>query len=172
MEILQSCTKSSMSCCPLQLEIFIPSLCMGGYVSGEIPASNFFGRISVCKDNRVMTQWLIFTKEVIGRRITKSNALTVGRPWGDIFPQILIPDSKVHGANLGPICGRQDPGGPDVGPMNFAIWFALYYRIANTLELRLSCTKPSISDLNSQLLIHNGISSVVTDDNRGALGPG
>ena len=30
--------------------------------------------------------------------------------------------SKVHGANMGPIWGRQDPGGPHVGPVNFAIW--------------------------------------------------
>ena len=36
----------------------------------------------------------------------------------------MIPDSKVHGANMGPIWGRQDPGGPYVGPMNFAIWDA------------------------------------------------
>ena len=34
----------------------------------------------------------------------------------------LVPDSKVHGANIGPVWGRQDPGGPHVGPMNFAIW--------------------------------------------------
>ena len=27
-----------------------------------------------------------------------------------------VPDSNVHGANMGPICGRQDPGGPHVGP--------------------------------------------------------
>ena len=33
-----------------------------------------------------------------------------------------VPDSKVHEANMGPIRGRQDPGGPHVGPMNFAIW--------------------------------------------------
>ena len=32
------------------------------------------------------------------------------------------PDSKVRGANMGSIWGRQDPGGPHVGPMNFAIW--------------------------------------------------
>ena len=32
------------------------------------------------------------------------------------------PDSKAHGANMGPIWGRQDPGGPHVGPMNIAIW--------------------------------------------------
>ena len=35
------------------------------------------------------------------------------------------PDSKVHGANVGPIWGRQDPGGPHVGSMNFAIWEGL-----------------------------------------------
>ena len=33
----------------------------------------------------------------------------------------INPDSKVHGANMGPIWGRQDPGEPHVGPMNFAI---------------------------------------------------
>ena len=31
-------------------------------------------------------------------------------------------DTKVHGANMGAIWGRQDPGGPHVGPMNFVIW--------------------------------------------------
>ena len=34
---------------------------------------------------------------------------------------VIIPDSKVHGANMGPIWGRQDPGGPHVGPINFVI---------------------------------------------------
>ena len=32
------------------------------------------------------------------------------------------PDSKVHWANMGPIWGRQDPGEPHFGPMNFVIW--------------------------------------------------
>ena len=37
---------------------------------------------------------------------------------------VVIPalKSKVHGANMVPIWGRQDPGGPHVSPMNFAIW--------------------------------------------------
>ena len=35
------------------------------------------------------------------------------------------PDGKVTGANMGPIWGRQDPGGPHVGPRNFAIWEAM-----------------------------------------------
>ena len=30
------------------------------------------------------------------------------------------PDNKVHGSNMGPNRGRQDPGGSHVGPMNFA----------------------------------------------------
>ena len=44
---------------------------------------------------------------------------------------ITIPDNKVHvahmrykvdGANMGPTWGRQDPGGPHVGPINLVIW--------------------------------------------------
>ena len=33
-----------------------------------------------------------------------------------------VPDSKVPGAKMGPIWGRQDPGGPHVGPMNLVIY--------------------------------------------------
>ena len=33
-----------------------------------------------------------------------------------------IPDNKVHGSNMGPTGGWQDPGGPHVGPMNYTIW--------------------------------------------------
>ena len=38
----------------------------------------------------------------------------------------VTPDSKIHGANVGPIWGRQDPGGPHVGPINFAIWDIIF----------------------------------------------
>ena len=42
-------------------------------------------------------------------------------------PHISVdPESKVNGANMGPIYGREDPGGPHVGPMNFAIWAAFH----------------------------------------------
>ena len=40
-----------------------------------------------------------------------------------------IPDSKVHGANMGPTWGRQDPGGPHIVPMNFAIWDTVGYEL-------------------------------------------
>ena len=32
------------------------------------------------------------------------------------------PDNKVHGATMEPIWGRQDPGGPHVGPLNLAFY--------------------------------------------------
>ena len=42
--------------------------------------------------------------------------------WCPITIECKDPDSKVRGANMGPIWGRQDPCGPHVGPMNFAVW--------------------------------------------------
>ena len=44
------------------------------------------------------------------------------------FQQIhtVYPDSKIHGANIGPTWGRQDPGGPHVGHMNLAIWVLIH----------------------------------------------
>ena len=38
------------------------------------------------------------------------------------LPFMIHPDSKVHGANMGPISDRQVPGGFHVGHMNLAIW--------------------------------------------------
>ena len=62
-------------------------------------------------------------------------------PWTVIMPSMLhfcstkqsnasnsILDRKAHGVNMGPIWGRQDPGGPHVSRMNFAIWDAFYLR--------------------------------------------
>ena len=44
---------------------------------------------------------------------------------------IAYPDSRVHGANMEPIWGRQDPGGPHVGPMNLVIWVGLVLIMRN-----------------------------------------
>ena len=53
------------------------------------------------------------------------------------------PDSKVHGANMGPIWGRQDPGGPSVGPMNFAIWDAIWTHVVTArVKLMLPISVP------------------------------
>ena len=55
----------------------------------------------------------------------------------------MFPDSKVHGANMGPIWGRQDPGGPHVGPMNFATWVVFLFFLI-FWNLRISVWTKSI----------------------------
>ena len=37
----------------------------------------------------------------------------------------ISPDSKVYGVCMGPTWGRQEPGGPHVGPTNLALWVSL-----------------------------------------------
>ena len=58
--------------------------------------------------------WLDYPTELRMLRVTYSTE-----------PQSIFPDSKVHGANMGPTWERQDPCWPHVGPMNFAIWVKL-----------------------------------------------
>ena len=43
-----------------------------------------------------------------------------------LFNQYGIPDSKVHGDNMGPIWVLSAPDGPHVVPMNHAIWDAYF----------------------------------------------
>ena len=47
----------------------------------------------------------------------KSQKLIANMYW----MKLHIPDSKVHGANMGPTWVLSDPDGPHVGPMNLAI---------------------------------------------------
>ena len=47
----------------------------------------------------------------------------------------IYPDSKVHGANMGPIWGWQDRGGPHVGPMNLSIICSVSQNILTCLLL-------------------------------------
>ena len=71
----------------------------------------------------------LFVTNNIDRRIPYENPLIVlpfdQTVWNTPCFQ-PSPDSKVHGANMGPIWSRQDPGGPHVGPMNLAIWVWLF----------------------------------------------
>ena len=54
--------------------------------------------------------------------LTCSDGKVWRKPHTDVLCQGNSPDSKVHGANMGPTWGRQDPGGPHVGPRIFVIW--------------------------------------------------
>ena len=66
----------------------------------------------------------------------------------------LYPDSKVHGVNMVPIWGRQDPGGPHVGPMNFVIWVCYkrsgYFKLIGQIN-PMTATKTSAVFLNAQV---------------------
>ena len=71
--------------------------------------------------------------------------------WGMLSGSHCCPNSKVYGANMGPIWARQDPGGPNVGPMNLVIWLvalsmwhphtsqvtAIHLNITRSLNLRV-----------------------------------
>ena len=68
--------------------------------------------------------WLkkVLCPGILGRWIDENHSILP--PMYGVYIKISdhLPDSKVHGANMGPIWGRQDPGGPHIGPMNLAIW--------------------------------------------------
>ena len=42
---------------------------------------------------------------------------------------VTYPDSKIYGAKMGPTWGRQVPGGPYIGHVNFAIWVVIILQI-------------------------------------------
>ena len=44
-------------------------------------------------------------------------------------------DNEVHGANMVPIWGWEDPGEPRVGPMNFAIWDCTWHKISKIMTI-------------------------------------
>ena len=82
----------------------------GKYVAGGdwLIAANFTGRTYVSISETVRWSWWLLYHH-----------------WR--FWRLL--DSIVHGANMGPIWGRQDPGGHHVGPMNLAIWAVTIFDI-------------------------------------------
>ena len=108
----------------------------------------------------------IFIHENAFENIVCETAAILFRPQCvNIFQ--AYPDSKVHGAIMGPIWGRQDPGGPHVGPMNFVIWvlfhivkikkelndhITLYWYIMETME-NTCCRTPYIIHLRAVMMV-------------------
>ena len=56
-----------------------------------------------------------------------------------MFDENDIPDSKVHGANMGPTWVLSAPAGPHIGPMNLAIRGIKY---AKAVFIHLSTFRP------------------------------
>ena len=57
-----------------------------------------------------------------------------------------IPDSKVHGANMGPTWVLSAPDGPHVGPMNLAISDALLKHVQEDSICSLSACDVFVDD--------------------------
>ena len=96
--------------------------------------------------------------------VKPSQAACAGKPQNCLWSFLMrtFPNSKVHGANMGPIWGRQDAGGPRVGPMNFATW-ELWCR---TLSIQRNSNKcqtnlSSISTANIHVCHHDCRWSVI-----------
>ena len=51
---------------------------------------------------------------------------------------MTYPDSKVHGVNMGPTWGAQDPDGPHVGHVNLAIWDSYLNGAASEMRIYLN----------------------------------
>ena len=109
-----SFTKMHMKITPAKWRPFCP----GGGGLTRVIICNCFTMMQLLTHARVtLLIWIIS----VSRRVPWMGVLEVtwitltGPIWG-------VPDNKVHGANMGPIWGRQDSGGPHVGPMNFIIW--------------------------------------------------
>ena len=132
---------------------------LGGFV---IPSSSLFIAVSILGGSVSPVNCSLLGGDVcpgtfggwgcLGGRVSPVNSLggpVLGGPAETKLNK--HPDSKVHGANMGPTWGRQDPGGPHVGPMNFAIWAYINGLVqerrnssASAMELRLSCINPLI----------------------------
>ena len=70
--------------------------------------------------------------------------------WGSVALAKDHPDSKVHGANMGPIWILSVPEGPHVGPLNLAIW-----AVSQEL-LKISIRKMSLKNTFVKLHISQG----------------
>ena len=91
------------------------------YIPSCMSSSNARARITRRSDSYIRitkTRASNFMDLMTTRTRSRASAST----WKDFYYQNLHLDNEVHGANMRPIWGRQDPGGPHVGPMNFAIW--------------------------------------------------
>ena len=82
-------------------------------------------------------------------------ALCVGNPSVGFSQRAsnANPDSKVHGAYMGPIWGRQDRGGPHVGSMNFAIWeVSIFFVVLALIAVEQIIELPVILDATTLML--------------------
>ena len=123
-----------------QMDTFsaLPAFCAGNFpVPGEFPSQRPVTRsfaifFDLCLNKRLSKQswgWWFETPSCSLWRhcnVTGTGHTNIKMRF---HHTVVYPNSKVHGANMGPIWGRQVPGGPHAGPMNFAIWVGTSLRL-------------------------------------------
>ena len=102
-------------------------LCYLGYKAGGLVDSVWYHVVSTkqsasCTDFTMVFQAAIWKCPCDGKVYGVFCEFTVRSG----LPVHSNPDSKVHGANMGPIWDWHGPGGPHVGPMNFDNWEVLH----------------------------------------------
>ena len=72
------------------------------------------------------------------------------------------PESKIHGANMGPIWGRQGPGGPHVGHMSFVIWEINAKQVQDLHGIKLLSHRECLTKLQSygQIVVNSNRSDI------------
>ena len=55
---------------------------------------------------------------------------------------------------MGPIWGGKDPGGPHVGPMNFAIWNDIEAHFHYAFSIRILCPLHNTCEDNTWMISH------------------
>ena len=133
MEILQSCTKTSI----YDWESSLP-----GAQSSPLPVTR------MASISHQLSPLLVTSN-------TKRTALLLKDMGYNMNVSVVMkldhPDSKVHGAIMGPVWGRQDPCRPHGGPMNFATWASMntaiwwMLPIFHILFLEITMTRSIIS---------------------------
>ena len=82
-----------------------------------------------------LVQLIAWSQQAIGHYLNQ---------WRLPSPMMPYPDSKAHGANIGPIWVLLAPGGPQVGPMTLAIRVYTEYKL---YAYFVGCTLDRIWDL-------------------------
>ena len=82
------------------------------------------------------SKYVPWSDDILHLVVTPSEADTELTAANAMFSREYIPDSKVHGANMGPTWGWQDPCGSHVGPINFAIFDVLERKIIRILNIQ------------------------------------
>ena len=81
-----------------------------------------YHNVFICSDSHLVESWIVHDQWNNGSSQWQGKFLSCVGSMQLCYLSKLFPDSKVHGANMGPTRVLPAPGGSHVGPMNLVIW--------------------------------------------------